>query len=121
MKPRDQGTRWESAIVEAAEEWGCKAYRLAPSGTKDLADILIETPNGDTFLVSAKDRQQLNIHAELGKLLGRVDKADLGCAVAGVGVAWKRMVPGEGVRRVRAGPPLVAVSLNEWLALITGR
>jgi len=122
VRPKDQGTRWETAIVDAAKAHGCDAWRLAPAGARDVGDVVVRTPDGDHYIVQAKDRQALNIHECLGELLGRVsERPDEPFAVTGVGVAWKRMLKlrdGE-LRRRRAGPPVVAVSLEEWLELIT--
>ena len=118
-KQRDQGTTWQREIIKAAQAKGYKAYPLAEQGINDPGDICIETPSGDHYIIEAKNRTQLNIHATLDKTTTKAHKADVPFAVTGTAVIWKRLVQKDGAkRRVQAGPPVVAISLDEYLDLI---
>ena len=114
---KQAGTAWESEIVKLSQAKGYKAWRLAEGGENDPGDVAIETAGGDIYIIEAKARTQMNIHAALGKAIGKAVGSDVPFVVVGVGVAWKRLVGVGGKRRVRAGPPLVAVTVDEWLEL----
>ena len=118
--PRKQeGTWWESEIVRLAQARGYKAWRLAEGGTNDPGDVAVETPGGDVYLVEAKNRGNLNIHNALDKAIGKAEKSDTPFVPAGVAVAWRRLVrKGDAERRVQAGQPVVAITIDEWFDLI---
>ena len=113
------GTAWETSIVNQAHLKGLKAWRLAEGGENDPGDIAIQTPSGDTYVIEAKHRSQLNIHAALSKAAAKAVAADLPFSVVGVAVAWKRLVSKGGARRVSAGAPVMAITVKEWLSLIS--
>lgn len=46
MRPKDQGTAWETELVRRAQNAGLLADRLPEAGGKDLGDVwLLDTPN----------------------------------------------------------------------------
>lgn len=115
------GTEWETKVVELAHRYGCRAVRLAKMGFKDVGDVLVITPSGDHYLVEAKWREQLNVHATLGNQITKAATADLPWYVTGTSVWWKRSRRKSGnERRSPAGPPVVAITIDEYLRLISG-
>lgn len=116
---KQQGTAWETELVAAAKAMGYDAWRLAEGGSGDPGDLVVVTPDGDHYVLEAKNRTALNIHDALGKARGKAARADLPFHVAGTAVAWKRLVRKDGKqRREQAGPPVVAITVGEWLSLI---
>lgn len=111
-KPKRQGTAWETAIVKAAHAYGIPARRLAEEGSNDPGDIQL----GDTWILEARHRQNMNIHEALAK-------AKRKSPLPNTAVVWKRMKrkkPGQ-QRRRSAGPPIVAIDLPTFLQLISGK
>lgn len=118
-RAKQDGTEWETALVRQAEACGYTAWRLAEGGSNDPGDLVIRTPDGDHYIVEAKRRAALNAHDALVKATDKASSAVLPFAVTGVGVAWKRLVRKDGrQRRVQAGPPVMLISVEEWLSLI---
>lgn len=118
-RAKQDGTAWEAALVRQAEAHGYEAWRLAEGGTNDPGDLVIRTSDGDHYVIEAKRRAAMNAHDALAKATSKAEHADLPFAVTGVGVAWKRLVRKDGQqRRVQAGPPLMLISVEEWLNLI---
>lgn len=86
-KPKIQGTRFETLIVNKLNEFGFKAKRLAEGGSQDEGDI--ECFNTFTSLLphprvvlEAKHRANLNVHQTLHKAKEK-SKGD-------VILAWKK-------------------------------
>ena len=63
-KPKAQGTRFETRIVQLLQEAGLYAQRLPEGGPNDEGDIEIHTDHRH-FIIETKDRQRLNIHDAL--------------------------------------------------------
>ena len=118
MRPKDQGTRFETEIVNAAHDAGLRAWRLAEGGSHDIGDVAIETTDGDTYVVECKHRERLGVHQALGKTLAKADKEDGPFLVSGTALVWKRSVLREGNERRTSEGVVVCVSLGEWLELI---
>ena len=118
MKPKDQGTRFETEIVTAATQAGHKAWRLAEGGPHDIGDVAIETTDGDVYVVECKHRERLGVHQALGKTLVKAGKEDGPFLVSGAALVWKRSVLKEGNERRSSEGVVVCVSLGEWLELI---
>lgn len=109
-RPKDLGTRLESATVIAAMDAGLIAERLAEGGMRDRGDLRILT--NDEWVGETKDRMQLNIHQAL-------EKARTKSGTHRTFVVWRRMVrkPGN-QRRTQAGPTIVALEVDTFLELL---
>lgn len=104
MKPKDQGTRWETMLVRTARTYGLDAERLPESGVNDEGDLRI-----NHWIVEAKHRRQLNIHDALHK--AQLKAGDSRPAA----VAWKRRVD------TNRHPIIIAMSLHDFLELLGGK
>lgn len=117
MRPRDQGTKWETEIVNRAQDMGLAASRIAEGGIYDRGDIEIwgdSKLGGGYWIVEAKDRANLNIHLALSKARLKAHRLE---SV----VAWKRRIrKGQNVNRTQDGEPIVAMTLDLFLELIGG-
>lgn len=112
-RPRKQGTALETLVATRAQLAGLASRRLAEGGRKDEGDVEIVTADGRRWVVEAKARAALNLHDTYCRAR---TKAPTG---AGVAVVWKRLLRKDGnARRSAAGPILVAVPLDDWLALL---
>ncbi len=111
MRPKDQGTRFESQLVRLATDYGLEAERLAEGGQNDLGDLRIEG-----WIIEAKHRANLNIHDALRKALKKSGNRR-------TVVAWKRLVRrGGNTRRAPAGEPvIVAMALGTFLDLLAAQ
>lgn len=109
-RPKDLGTRQETAVVNKALDAGLVAERLAEGGARDLGDVRIAT---DTFWIGeVKDRERLNIHSALEKALEKSGTPD-------TFVVWRRLYRKEGnTRRTQDGPVVVALTLERFLELL---
>lgn len=107
-----QGTRWESALVKAARDAGLQSDRFAEGGSHDIGDLWI-TARAETWVVEAKARANLNVHAALAKARA---KAGHRPAI----VAWKKLVRKDGnSRRTAEGEAVVvALALDDFLGLL---
>ena len=89
-KPKIQGTRFETYIVNKAKSLGMWSRRLAEGGSKDEGDLEIiptnSPPFGKRFVVEAKHRQNLNIHQTMAKAIEKCPDKDTSI------VAWKKTV-----------------------------
>lgn len=109
-RPKDLGTRQETAVVRRAQDHGLVAERLAEGGAADRGDIRILTDI--EWVGEVKDRMALNIHQE-------VDKARRKSGVHSTFVVWRKMKRNQGsTRRVQDGPILVALTLDRFLELL---
>ena len=87
-KPKIQGTRFETLIVNKLNEFGFKAKRLAEGGSKDEGDIecfnsflsILPYPR---IILEAKHRANLNVHQTLYKAKEKANGND-------VILAWKK-------------------------------
>ena len=53
VRPKDQGTRWESELVRRAQDIGILAGRLAEGGITDQGDVwLLDTPDSELAKVA---------------------------------------------------------------------
>ena len=114
MRPKDQGTRWESAIVTSAMAFGIDARRIAEGGQNDLGDIQLDVPNGDIWILEAKHRTNLNTHQTLRAAKKKAP------AYANVAVIWKKSVrkAGNQNRTPDGEPSVVILDLPTFLTLI---
>ena len=88
MRPKDQGTRWETAVVRKAQDLGLLADRLPEGGPHDAGDLWIGGP-----LVKGDPYPAIPV------------------------LAWKRLT-GDGQRRTPDGVAHVAVlDLDDFLEL----
>lgn len=121
-RPKDQGTRLETATVKAAEAAGLYAERIAEGGPNDLGDVRIWGSAGVRdgqvqpvagFIVECKDRMALNIHEALQKAINKSGRYTV--------VKWRRMARKSGnTRRHEVGEPVVAMTESLFLELLGG-
>lgn len=116
-RQKQQGTAWETELVARARAAGLTAHRLAEGGSSDLGDVLLETPDGDHYVLEAKATERLALPETLAKAEAKVAKGDPPWPIAGVAVAWKRYKRNTGAVR-RSADVLVALRLEEYLELI---
>jgi hypothetical protein len=109
-RPKDLGTRQESAVVNRAQTIGLIAERLAEGGALDRGDVRILTDR--EWIGEIKDRQQLNLHQAL-------EKAILKAGTPDTFVVWRKMRRRkDSQRRTQDGPIIVAVTLDRFLELL---
>ena len=114
-KSKAQGTRFETYLVNRFREAGLSARRLAEGGSNDLGDIEI----GTRFIVEAKHRTNL-AGGPTGTYRKAAEKAAARVGAIPV-VIWKRSVKRSGnTKRTQDGPPLVILSLDDFVELIGG-
>jgi len=117
MRPRDAGTRWETALTRRLHD----SWRLAEGGLHDAGDLAWRLPTGDIVVVEAKRRQNLSVHTALAKAKAKSKGADLPFVPLATVLIWDRPVLKEGnERRSRAGEPVVVVGLDDFVTLIGG-
>jgi hypothetical protein len=83
-KPKQQGTRHESWIVNQFADRNIEARRIAEGGSADEGDVETHIV-GERWVLEGKARQNLNVQATLGKARRKAG----GSRVA---VVWKRLV-----------------------------
>jgi len=122
MKPKDQGTRYETAIVQEATRRAVAASRIAEGGRWDAGDILLVDGCGDHWIVEAKARAALNPHKELAKAKAKTRKANLPFFTVDTVLFWKRLTRKEGnERRTPDGEPeIVCMTPDTFFALLEG-
>jgi len=89
-KPKQQGTRHESWIVNELEAVQIDARRLAEGGSEDEGDVEAFLA-GDRWVLEGKARQTLNVQATLGKARRKAGGGR-------VAVVWKRLVKVAGMK-----------------------
>ena len=89
-KPKQQGTRHESWIVNELEAVQIDARRLAEGGSDDEGDVEAFLA-GDRWVLEGKARQTLNVQATLGKARRKAGGGR-------VAVVWKRLVKVAGMK-----------------------
>ena len=89
-KPKQQGTRHESWIVNELEAVEVNARRLAEGGSEDEGDVEAFLA-GDRWVLEGKARQTLNVQATLGKARRKAGGGR-------VAVVWKRLVKVAGMK-----------------------
>ena len=102
-KPKQQGTRHESWIVNELEAIEVNARRLAEGGADDEGDVEAFFV-GDRWVLEGKARQTLNVQATLGKARRKAGGGR-------VAVVWKRLVrvPGKKTRQPVEGERVVVI------------
>jgi len=114
MRPRDQGTRLETWIVDqlnaATHPWG-SARRIAEGGVNDEGDVTYLDGFNQRWVVEAKATQTLNVTRVLGKARKKGGKYTV--------LVWKRLTKSKGnSKRTPDGEPVVVVVPWElWLEL----
>lgn len=102
-KPKAQGTRHESWIVNDLGTHDIPARRLAEGGSDDEGDVEAHLA-GERWILEGKARQNLNVQQTLGKARRKASGAP-------VAVVWKRLVKKAGlsVRQPVEGERVVVV------------
>lgn len=117
MRPKDAGTRWETALTHLLPD----SWRLAEGGRGDAGDLAWRLPTGDVLIVEAKRRENLSVHVALAKAKAKTAAADLPFAPLATILIWDRPVLKAGnVRRSRAGEPVVVCGLDDFVSLMGG-
>jgi Holliday junction resolvase len=113
-KPKAQGTRHESWIVQELQALGIQARRLAEGGAADEGDVEA-TINGTRWVLEGKATQTLNVQKILGKA-----RRKAGGDVP-VAVIWKRLVKVAGYQNrqpVEGERVTVTLSMDDFVRLI---
>lgn len=116
-KPKAQGTRHESWIVQELQALGIQARRLAEGGSADEGDVEA-TINGARWVLEGKATQNLNIQ----KILGKARKKAGG--ETPVAVVWKRLVKVAGYTNrqpVEGERVTVTISWEDFLRLLASK
>lgn len=118
MRPKDQGTRFESDVVHHCHLHNLQAWRLAEGGINDAGDVTVKTRAGDHVVLEVKHREALSPHQALRLACEKTAKADLSFAPLLTALVWKRTTSrGEGKRRAPAGT-VVVLTLGDFLELL---
>lgn len=113
MKPKTQGTRFETWLVNQANTYpNLTARRLPEGGVHDQGDIEITNQTG-THIVEAKHRQALNPHLTLHNTIRKA-------ASNTAALAWKRTIrkPGNTNRTPTGEPTIICITLDRYLQLL---
>jgi hypothetical protein len=113
-KPKAQGTRHESWIVQELQALGIQARRLAEGGAADEGDVEVVI-NGQRWVLEGKARQNLNIQKTLGKARKKAG------GETPVAVIWKRLVKAAGYTNrqpVEGERVTVTISWEDFLRLL---
>lgn len=78
-RPKDRGTRYETAVVRYLQALGIDCERRAPSGTLDKGDIA----NIDGWVLELKDHQAITLAGFMNELAveQKNAKADFGAVI----------------------------------------
>lgn len=112
-KPKQQGTRHESWIVNELEAVEINARRLAEGGSEDEGDVEAFF-SGDRWVLEGKARQNLNVQATLGKARRKAGGGR-------VAVVWKRLVRVAGMKNrqpVEGERVVVVLSWDDFVFLV---
>lgn len=112
-KPKQQGTRHESWIVNELEAVEINARRLAEGGSEDEGDVEAFLA-GDRWVLEGKARQTLNVQATLGKARRKAGGGR-------VAVVWKRLVKVAGMKNrqpVEGERVVVIISWDDFVFLV---
>ncbi len=113
-KPKQQGTRHESWIVNELEAVEINARRLAEGGSEDEGDVEAFLA-GDRWVLEGKARQTLNVQATLGKARRKAGGGR-------VAVVWKRLVKVAGMNKrqpVEGERVVVILGWEDFLYLVS--
>lgn len=113
-KPKAQGTRYESWLVDTFNDCYLLAERLAEGGMHDRGDV--EVQGVRTFIVEAKARERLNVHQTLAHAEGKAAPDD---AV----VIWRKLTkttPGAKRRTPDGKRDVVIMDLEVFIDLLGG-
>ena len=106
-RPKDLGTRMETAVVRNAQDRGLIAERLAEGGAYDRGDIRILTDV--EWVGEVKDRMSLNVPRAVEHALAKAKTPD-------TFLVYRKMVRREGYQnRTQDGPVVVALTLDRFL------
>ena len=105
-RPKDQGTAFETLLVNKANQHGHLRAQRAPNHAPHR-DVEVRLDSGLVVPVEAKARANLNLH-KLASTMAAAGQPPV--------IAWKRLSRKDGnTRRTADGPPMVAMSLELWL------
>ena len=122
MRPKDQGTWYETYNHKRNQQQGHNSLKLAEGGMYDAGDVAIELADGGDWLIQeCRWRQAMGIHRALEKAERKAAAADLPFIPVGAVLFWKRTVLTEGnVRRSAVGVPEVVVMSPETFFMLIG-
>jgi hypothetical protein len=109
-RPKDLGTRLETAVVRNATDRGLIAERLAEGAAYDRGDIRVYTDV--EWVGEVKDRMSLNAPKALEKALAKSRTFD-------TFLVWRKMTRKNGNQnRTQDGPVVVVLTLDRFLELL---
>lgn len=109
-RPKDLGTRLETAVVRNAQDRGLIAERLAEGAAYDRGDVRILTDR--EWTIEVKDRMSLNVPQALEKALAKAGTPD-------TALVYRKMTRRNGnTNRTQDGPVIVALTLDRFLELL---
>ena len=113
-KPKQQGTAFESALVQHFRDENLEATRFAEGGSLDLGDLWFDDAHSYMWIVEAKATERLNVTRVLAKAR---EKSGIDRTV----LIWKRLVKtGKKVRQADGEKVVVVMTLDMFTDLING-
>ena len=119
MRPKDQGTAFETELVKKFRNAGLQSRRLPEGGIYDEGDILLFDRRGGDYLIEAKARAAGNPHRWLH---AAKEKASNG-QVYPVALIWKRLTrktPDQQRRTPDGERVIVCIDLDTFIRLLGG-
>lgn len=114
---KNQGTRFETKLIQTLKPHALWIHRLAEQGIDDQGDIRF-VPRGadaDAFYVEARHRQNLSIHTALANHAAKIERNvedEIGIPI----LIWKRTTRKPG-NKIRTSDGIVVVqTLPDWIA-----
>jgi Holliday junction resolvase len=111
-KNKDQGTAFETELVKTFAANGFDAGRYPEGGANDIGDVWFDDGDLYMWVVEAKATERLNVTRVLAKAKAKAEGRK-------TALIWKRLVKGDGKRRVPDGEKVVVViDLETFLELL---
>ena len=113
-KSKQQGTAFESAIVEHFRDEGLQSSRFAEGGSKDMGDLWVDDGINEYYwVVEAKATERLNVTRVLGKAIKKGGPRTV--------LIWKRLVKtGKKIRQPDGEKIVVVMTLDLFTELLKG-
>ena len=113
-KSKQQGTAFESAMVEHFRDKGLQSSRFAEGGSNDMGDLWVDNGINEYYwVVEAKATERLNVTRVLGKAIKKGGPRTV--------LIWKRLVKtGKKIRQPDGEKIVVVMSLDLFTELFKG-
>ncbi len=110
-KPKQQGTAWESALVERFRGENLESARFAEGGSNDIGDLWVDDEFELMWVVEAKATERLNVTRVLGKAIEKGGARTV--------LIWKRLIKtGKKVRQADGEKEVVIMTLDLFIELM---